>query len=167
MSLIKSYCQIVPGWAGLNGETYFETKQKPFVMKNFFHALYEHIGIDYRKFYKMDALSKLGFLASEILLAGSDRNQPKPDMGIILFNKSSSLVADMNYQKTIQDKENFYPSPAEFVYTLPNIVAGEIAIRNKIYGETVFYTLRHFSEDSIYKVVEDAMCYAGINYALT
>jgi len=167
MTLIKSYCQIIPGWAGLNGETFFKTKRNPMVIKDFFHALYEHLGIDYRKFYKMDALSKLGFLASEMLLAGSDRELPKPDMGIILFNKSSSLAADMNYQQTIRDKENFYPSPAEFVHTLPNIVAGEIAIRNKIYGETVFYTQPHFCTDTICETVDDAMCFAGIKYALT
>ena len=166
MNIVKSYCQIMPGWVGLNGETLFETKRKPFVTKKFFHALYEHIGIDYRKFYKMDTLSKLGFLASEILLAGSDREQPKPETGIILFNRSSSLVADISYQKTIQDKDNFYPSPAEFVYTLPNIVAGEIAIRNKIYGETVFYTLSHFNPDLINEAVDDAICYAGIKNAL-
>jgi 3-oxoacyl-[acyl-carrier-protein] synthase-1 len=36
---------------------------------------------------------------------------------------------------------NYYPSPALFVYTLPNIVTGEIAIRHHIQGETSFYVL--------------------------
>jgi len=165
MSYINSYCRIVPGHVEINKETYFESTDKPFVMNNFFSAIYEHAGIDYRRFFKMDALSKLGFLASELLLAGSDREHPKQDMGIILFNRSSSLGADWNYQKTIQDKNNFFPSPAEFVYTLPNIVTGEIAIRNKIYGETVFYILPHF-EIEICEHVNNTLYDAGIDYVL-
>ena len=166
MSYIQSYCNIVPEFVGLNGKKIIKTKRKPFVMNDFLADIYTQLGIDYRKFYKMDALSKLGFLASEILLAGSDREQPKPDMGIILFNKSSSLEADRKYQKTIQEKDNFFPSPAEFVYTLPNIVTGEIAIRNKIYGETVFYVLHASYAEYLSPVIENAIKYAGIKCAL-
>ena len=34
-------------------------------------------------------------------------------------------------------------STAPCVYTLPNIVTGEIAIRNRYFGETSFYVLDH------------------------
>ena len=100
-----------------------------------------HIG-DYPKFFKMDALCKLGFVASELLL-GKEENRfaPREDRAIVFFNRSGSLNADTHYQATIQDPENFFPSPAAFVYTLPNIVTGEIAIRNKYYGETSFIVL--------------------------
>jgi hypothetical protein len=176
MSYIKSYCRIVPGEVLLNDEIFCQPDKKMYLMKkskresfemnDFFYTLYEYIGINYRKFFKMDALSKLGFLASEILLAGSDREQPKQDMGIILFNRSSSLEADGSFQKTIQNPDDFFPSPAEFVYTLPNIVTGEIAIRNKIYGETVFYVTSRFLGEEISKVINDTMYYAGLKYAL-
>lgn len=101
-----------------------------------------HVG-DYPKFFKMDTLCKLGFVASELLLQteGEPRFVPREDRAIILFNKNASLQADMSYQSTIQDPDNFFPSPAAFVYTLPNIVTGEIAIRNKYYGETSFYVI--------------------------
>ena len=101
-----------------------------------------HIG-DYPKFFKMDSLSKLGFMASELLLQaeGGQRFEPREDRAVIFFNKSASLQADTAYQATIQDAENFFPSPAAFVYTLPNIVTGEIAIRNKYFGETSFIVL--------------------------
>ena len=100
-----------------------------------------HIG-DYPKFFKMDALCKLGFVASEFLL-GKEENRfaPREDRAIVFFNRSGSLNADTHYQATIQDPGNFFPSPAAFVYTLPNIVTGEIAIRNKYYGETSFIVL--------------------------
>ena len=166
MSYIQSYCNIFPGIVLLNGEEFLKLKRKPFVMNDFFAEIYTRLGIDYRKFYKMDALSKLGFLASEILLSGSDREQPKPDMGIIFFNRSSSLEADGKYQKTIQEKDNFFPSPAEFVYTLPNIVTGEIAIRNKIHGETAMYVSYDFYSELIESAIDYAMKYAGIKCAL-
>ena len=91
----------------------------------------------------MDTLSKLGFVASEMLLKDEvqERFVPREDRAVVLFNKTASLQADTNYQATIQDPENFFPSPAAFVYTLPNIVTGEIAIRNKYYGETSFIVM--------------------------
>jgi 3-oxoacyl-[acyl-carrier-protein] synthase-1 len=98
---------------------------------------------DYPKFFKMDTLSKLGLVASELLLQaeGEPRFEPREDRAVVFFNRSASLQADTAYQATIQDPENFFPSPAAFVYTLPNIVTGEIAIRNKYYGETSFIVL--------------------------
>ena len=101
-----------------------------------------HIG-DYPKFFKMDTLSKLGFVASELLLQaeGKPRFEPSEDRAVVFFNRSASLQADTAYQATIQDPDNFFPSPAAFVYTLPNIVTGEIAIRNKYFGETSFMVL--------------------------
>ena len=101
-----------------------------------------HIG-DYPKFFKMDTLSRLGFVASELLLQaeGEPRFEPCEDRAVVFFNRRASLQADTAYQATIQDPDNFFPSPAAFVYTLPNIVTGEIAIRNKYFGETSFIVL--------------------------
>lgn len=97
---------------------------------------------DYPKFFKMDELSRLGFLASELLLqADGSRHSDSEDRAVILFNRSGSLCNDRKYQSTIQQADDFFPSPSLFVYTLPNIVTGEIAIRNQYYGETSFYVL--------------------------
>ncbi|MBQ6047492.1 MAG: hypothetical protein IJL38_07745 [Bacteroidales bacterium] len=104
---------------------------------------------NYMKYFKMDSLCKVGFVASELLLAkesGSrDVEQRKcygtAERAIVLFNESGSLYTDTRYQATISDEENYFPSPALFVYTLANIVTGEIAIRNKYYGETNFLVL--------------------------
>ena len=132
----------------------------------FFSAVYGCLGVDYRRFYKMDALSKLGFLASELLLADIDKESPKEDIGIVLFNRSSSLETDCRYQKTIQDKNDYFPSPAEFVYTLPNIVTGEIAIRNKITGETSFYVISDFQGDRLCDAIDDMISFAGMKRVL-
>ncbi|MDR0795059.1 MAG: hypothetical protein LBE79_03265 [Tannerella sp.] len=164
---IKHYCRILPNQFFLNGNKRFESTQKPVEIHSFFSEIYHHLGIDYRKFFKMDALSKAGFLASELLLSEFDREQPKEDMGIIFFNQSSSLDSDETYQQTIREKDNFFPSPAVFVYTLPNIVAGEIAIRHKIHGETAFYVLPRFQAGVIEETVKSAFHHTGLKYLLT
>ena len=117
----------------------------------------EYVG-DYPKFFKMDSLSKVGFIASELLLnAEGDRDfEPREDRAVIFFNRNASLQADTAYQATIQDPDNFFPSPAIFVYTLPNIVTGEIAIRNKYFGETSFMVIDSFDENIIMKNLENA-----------
>lgn len=116
-----------------------------------------HVG-DYPKFFKMDTLCKLGFVASELLLQAEaePRFVPREDRAIILFNRNASLQADTAYQATIQDPENFFPSPAAFVYTLPNIVTGEIAIRNKYYGETSFLVIEDNDASIISRQLENA-----------
>lgn len=106
--------------------------------------LYRNHIADWPKFFKMDTLSKAGFVASELLIKelGEHRlgsEEFAQGRAIVLFGATASLCADRNYQETIQDKDNYYPSPALFVYTLPNIVTGEVAIRNHWRGETSFY----------------------------
>lgn len=104
--------------------------------------LYREFAGDYPRFFKMDSLCRLGFMAAELLL----KNIPAPireNAAIALFNRNGSLITDRNYQKTVSD-DNYFPSPALFVYTLANIVTGEIAIRNKIYGESSFYILDEY-----------------------
>lgn len=93
---------------------------------------------DYPKFYKMDDLSRLGFVAAELILK-TDASYAG-DRAVILFNNSSSVQADKAYMETIK-ADNYFPSPSIFIYTLPNIVTGEIAIRHNYHCETSFYIL--------------------------
>jgi 3-oxoacyl-[acyl-carrier-protein] synthase-1 len=123
----------------------------------FLDDIYRSLCIQYLKYFKMDRLSKAGFLGSEMVIEAMkiDRTIPKKDFAIVSFNRSSSLEDDILYQQTIQDAQNFFPSPSIFVYTLPNIVNGEIAIRNKILGETSFYITEHFSAKQLYYAITD------------
>lgn len=113
-----------------------------------------HIG-SYPKFYKMDCLSQLGFVASELLLAQEDpRKGPCTDRAVVLFNHSSSVCADRAFAQTIVPGEDYYPSPSLFVGTLPNIVCGEIAIRHGYHSETSFYIMSEKDESMINKVIQ-------------
>lgn len=122
--------------------------QMPF--SEFSKQVYKEKGIAYPKFFKMDNLCKLAFLASELLLENANINtKDKESMAIVLSNNSSSLDTDRRHQKTINNKENYYPSPTVFVYTLPNITIGEISIRHQIKGENAFFVSNTFNEKLI------------------
>ena len=119
------------------------------------NEFYRSLKIDYPKFFKMDGLSKLGFLASELILKDTEnRFNPREDIVTVCFNRSSSLNIDTQYQTTIQNNDNYFPSPSLFVYTLPNIVNGEIAIRNKFFGESFFYICKIFDARQIVETVK-------------
>ncbi len=129
------------------------------------NALYRaHIG-DYPKFFKMDGLCKLGFIGAEFLLKSIPLEQ-KSTGAIILFNRSGSLTTDRNYQETICE-DNYFPSPALFVYTLANIVTGEIAIRHKIYGETSFYIMDSPNEEEMTAIVSSTFQTSQPSFILT
>ena len=116
-------------------------------------TLYKQMIGNYPKFYKMDGLSRLGFVASEILL-NAEKGETDKERAIIFFNHSSSIASDMNYKESINDKDNYFPSPSIFVYTLPNIVTGEIAIRNHFHGETSFFILPNKDERMMEEILQ-------------
>ena len=59
---------------------------------------YRRLGVDYPKFFKMDSLSKMAFIAFEILLNGYDeRFVTRDDVAVVFFNSSSSLAVDIDY----------------------------------------------------------------------
>lgn len=100
----------------------------------------------------MDNLSKLGWLAAEILL--QDRliltDYQQEDIGIVLSNASASLDTDIKYFETTKQ----FASPALFVYTLPNIVMGEICIRHQFKGENAFFICEKFDAELLYNYVD-------------
>lgn len=133
---ITGYCSIQKNTVLKDGITYFTGAPYNFVQ--FADSLYRYLDISYPKFHKMDNLSKLGLLASDILLKNnklSDEFAPEKT-GVILSNKSSSMDTDLKYYSMVQSG---VASPAVFVYSLPNIVIGEICIRNGIKGENTFF----------------------------
>lgn len=103
---------------------------------DFWPALYQHFNWQYPKYFKMDNLSRLGFAAAELLLQGWDGAAYDPEeVAVVLSNANSSLDTDYRYTGTTKE----IPSPSVFVYTLPNIVIGEICIRHRFKGENAFF----------------------------
>jgi len=123
--------------------------------QDFLLAVYQHFRLSYPKFYKMDNLSKLGWLASEILLNDTfEAGAYSPEkIGVILANANSSLDDDIKYYESVKD----VASPSLFVYTLPNIVIGEICIRNNFKGEHALFIQDKFDAGFIERQVDYLM----------
>ena len=109
----------------------------------------------YPRFHKMDTLCRLAFVATELLT--EDLDGCTDDMCIVLFNKTSSMVSDRKFRETISDDEHFFPSPSVFVYTLPNICTGEIALRHKTLNETSFYILPCKDDATMHTILQATM----------
>ena len=121
---------------------------------------------DYPKFYKMDFLSRLAFVAAEKTLSNSLPLREGWGGSLILFNHSSSIIADRQFLSTISYKDNCFPSPSLFVYTLPNITAGEIAIRHHLTGETTFYILPDKDETLMQQILQATLRATGTTSAI-
>lgn len=146
---ISASCIINRNVVYKNGQPVFEDKVSD--LPEFLMAAYRHFELQYPKFFKMDNLSKLGWLANEVLLQGSfEKEKYGPaDIGIVLSNANSSLDTDIKYYETTKS----IASPAQFVYTLPNIVIGEISIRHHFKGENAFFIFDEFNPGFIEQYV--------------
>lgn len=122
--------------------------------------IYRNYVGDYPKYHKMDALSRLAFLATELLLSQGDVPQDS-GRATILFNRTSSVVADRCHLGSIAKPGEFYPSPSVFLGTLPNIATGEIAIRHGYTGETSLYITDFRDEALMKKVVSSSFSQGG------
>lgn len=106
----------------------------------FLKEAYQNLKIAYPKFHKMDGLCKLGILASEVLFKD---HFISPDTALVFSNSASSLETDKKHQEAMGGMV----SPAVFVYTLPNIVLGEISIKHKLQSENVFFIENQFNSE--------------------
>ena len=153
--LNPEYCSIRDGVVTVNGNILYtdicHDGDEPFIIK-----AYRALGISYPKFFKMDNLSKTGFLAAEMLLKGTsaDSQELKSNIAVILMTGNASLDTDLNFQSTINDPAAYFPSPSIFVYTLPNIMLGEICIRFKITGEGIVFIDREINGTVLYEYID-------------
>ena len=140
LNYITTYTHIKHHQISVNGKLVFSGEGSQNTLE-FLSSAYKALGLSYPKFHKMDAQCKLGLVATEYLLKESDFLQrvSLDKTAVVLSNSASSLETDRQHQHSISDKSNYFPSPAVFVYTLPNIVIGEIAIKYKITGENAFF----------------------------
>ncbi|MFO8145944.1 MAG: hypothetical protein ACQEQB_02375 [Bacteroidota bacterium] len=106
--------------------------------QEFLKESYNFLNISYPKFHKMDALCKLGILATELLF---ENKEIPTDTALVFSNSASSLETDKRHKKLMESTV----SPAVFVYTLPNIVLGEISIKYSLQSENAFFVSDKFN----------------------
>lgn len=146
MRRITTYCHLDAMQLSVNGKK-LSTRD---VSSNdsWFKQIYREQEFVYPKFHKMDVLSQAGFIATELIKRSNAHltdTYSDDEVALCFANSLSSSDTDQRFRKSY--RENGTPSPALFVYTLPNIVLGEIAILNKWYGENMFAVLPKFAPD--------------------
>lgn len=119
-----------------NGQLIFKS-EPDLVISKFLKGIYRDQNLKYPKFFKMDSLSKFGYLGVEILTNANIQNK---ETALIFANSASSLETDEAYSLTMKE----FPSPSLFVYTLPNIMLGEISIRHQLRSENIFLVSEAF-----------------------
>jgi len=106
--------------------------------KTYIKSEFASVSEPYMKFSKMDDYCKLGTTAVELLLnkvGGLSKYNPY-EIALVVNTDTGCIESDLAHLDNITAEE-YNSSPAIFVYTLPNVVAGEICIKNKFKGEGV------------------------------
>ncbi len=143
-------CSIFPNKIVVNGKQLLSIPSNEADWKKW---VYSSLNIEYPKFHKMDSLAKLAFLGISVLEQEIDFSTYKDEeVGLIFANKSSSYSSDNKHFINYTQKKMV--SPSDFVYTLPNILTGEIAIFKKWYGENVFFIHKQFDIEFFIEQVE-------------
>lgn len=143
--------EINAGEVIVNDSVVFSDKSADF--GTFIREAFKSRGENNMKFYKMDDLCKLGYVAAAWLLDGIEFGEE--ECGMVLSGKYGCLDTDMKHQQIIDKEGDAASSPAVFVYTLPNVVAGEISIRHHIKGENTWF----WSDD---RTMSDLKHYASL-----
>ena len=126
--------------------------------------LYRQWAGDYPKFFKMDTLSKLGFLLTEMLVHDEpDRFTFREDRAVLVFSREGCVANDRHYAESMKD----FPSPALFVYTLPNMAVAEVAMRNHYHGETSLYLLAERDKETMRQVLQASLLDSDTDSVIT
>jgi len=167
-NIISKYCIIKPNELFVDGKSEIIDSEKS-EFGAFMKSIYKQYEIKYPKYFKMDNLCKVAFIASEITLQGNEhiKELDPVKVGVILQNSHSSIDTDSKYNDTIKDKSNYFPSPAVFVYTLPNVMIGEICIRNKFQGENTCFIAKQFEPEFVCEYVNELLDSGKIDACLT
>lgn len=129
-------------------------------------ALYKLQSHAYMKFFKMDILSKWAWLGAELLLNSKDKplyeNIDPTKVAVVLMTSRGCIDVDKKYKASMTE----IPSPALFVYTLPNIMLGEICIRHGFKGEQLCLVSENFDSEQIAFWVNDLLTNRGMEACL-
>ena len=161
---ISNYSRIRNQSLSVNGRAVYQGKDNS--NNSFLDDAFASLGLVYPKYFKMDRMSKAGFLAAELLVRECSEMAAYPRAGIsvVLANAHASLDTDLQYFESMKT----FASPSLFVYTLANIVTGEICIRHGFIGENAFLVSEKFSAVQLHEYVtilmaldRSVVCLAG------
>lgn len=168
----KTFIKIQSGFGGCNGSIVYSREhfEKPECTSSGYEIadsimissddaqsitdIYKERLNDGPKFYKMDSFSRLAYVATTLVSEKSIAKYDPTRVAVVIFTLNGSVLADRKHLSTFCNPDEFYPSPAVFINTLPNVVLGEIAARNNIKGETTIVILPERDEEIMKTIIE-------------
>ncbi|HTE32066.1 MAG TPA: hypothetical protein VK666_16910 [Chryseolinea sp.] len=153
MNVITRHCRIQHNTLLSQGKVIFQDRSAS--LDSFLNSAIRALGMGYPKYYKTDPMCKLGLLGAEMLFKSFNpvTHYGAESVGLVLSNTHASLDTDLRYFETMRTMA----SPALFVYTLTNIVMGEICIRYGIKGENAFFVLPAFEPELLAGYIDTMM----------
>lgn len=122
--------------------------------------------VSYPKFFKMDPLCRWAFIGAELLCAHGEQAVYKgisPEkVALVLATATGCLQVDQQYLASLAQ----VASPGLFVYTLPNIMLGELSIRHGFKGEQLCLIQEDFDAGEMCFAVADLLCNRGMEACL-
>ena len=119
--------------------------------------VYDELGIKYPKFHKMDEMCKSGFLAVEVLnkwdRTSEVQNADFDRTGVFISTDYGCIEVDEQYHNKTFSEAKLRFNPSLFVYTLPNILSGELSIRHGFKGEQATWMEEDFNTDFIHNYI--------------
>lgn len=109
---------------------------------------------DGSRFFKMDLYSRLAYVGTSLLAKDALGASDPEDRAMVIFTQNGSVLADRKHLSTFANPDEFFPSPAVFINTLPNVVLGEIAVKNTIKGETTLVILPARDEKAMQRIID-------------
>lgn len=144
----------------LNGETVYQAM--PLVADD----VYRSLDVKYLKFFKMDVLCKWATIAAELLLKTATgyryQSLDPTKIAMVVMTNNGCIDVDTKYLETTHG----LPSPALFVYTLPNIMLGELSIKHGFKGEQLVLIDSKFNKEMIEFWVQDLLQHRGMDACL-
>lgn len=129
-------------------------------------GVYRALECNYPKFFKMDLLCQWAWLGAEALLMQHGvpvyENTDKLKIGVVMVTGKGCLDVDRKYQASMAS----IASPALFVYTLPNIMLGEICIRHGFKGEQICLVNEDADVEQIHFWISDLLQNRGMEACL-
>lgn len=154
--------EISDGRISVDGNVVFASETSDF--QTFIREAFKSRGESNLKFYKMDDFCKLGYVASAWAFDGLEYGEE--ECGLILSGKYGCLDTDIRHQEIIDAEGDSSASPAVFVYTLPNVLAGEISIRHHIKGENTWFWSDDSTMSDLRKYAELAVRSQNLKYCV-
>ena len=109
---------------------------------------------DGSRFFKMDLFSRLAYVAVGLLAKDAPGEYVPEETGLLIFTLNGSVLADRKHLSTFAKPDEYYPSPAIFINTLPNVVLGEMAVTHRIKGETTLVMLPGRDEETMDSILD-------------